>query len=222
MSDGTAGDSVPGDGTAGDGGATDADGSDPSPGAADHTLLRLVHLSTAPDLAAMDVKRRAEGRLLGVRAEVRVIGSSHCLSLPDAGFHELCSCRPLPELGVQPGEGGAGPDGGAEPGGGAEPDGGAPTAAADAPGPVSPRRIPLSPGVERTLTTTTGEVRAATTVEGLGLDAFPDGRAFDVRYRFGPDAVTAIALDGDRFETYHTYPEFDLALRSETVLTRLK
>ncbi len=182
-------------------------GTDDAP---DHTLLRLVHLSTAPDLQAMDVKRRAEGRLLDARADVRVIGSSHCLSLPDAGFHELCSCRALPELGVHPPEEAA------------EPDGGVPTTAAGEQGAVSPRRIPLSPGVERTLTTTTGEVRAATTVEGLGLDAFPADRDFDVRYRFGPDAVTAITLDGDRFETYHTYPEFDLALRSETVLTRLK
>jgi hypothetical protein len=198
------------DDPAGDGGAADADGSDIPSDAPDHTLLRLVHLSTAPDLDAMDVKRWAEARLLGARADVRVIGSSHCLSVPGAGFHELCSCRPLPELGVHPSEDAAAPGDGA------------PAGAAGGPGAVSPRRIPLSPGVERTLTTTTGEVRAATTVEGLGLDAFPADRDFDVRYRFGPDAVTAITLDGDRFETYHTYPEFDLALRSETVLGRLE
>jgi hypothetical protein len=178
----------------------------------DHTVLRLVHLPTAPDLAAMDVKRRAEGRLCGARADVRVIGSSHCLSLPDRDFHELCSCRPLPELGVETTAGDA-----------AAPDGGVPAATDAATVPAgSVRRIPLSPGVERTVTTDTGDLRAATTVEGLALDAFPREHAFDVRYRFGPEAVTAIDLDDDRFETYHTYPEFDLALRSETVLGPLE
>jgi hypothetical protein len=186
-----------------------SDGADPGGGDAgtpDHTVLRLVHLPTAPDLAAMDVKRRAGGRLCGAPADVRVIGSSHCLSLPDRAFHELCSCRPLPELGVEPRDDAA-------------PDGGVPAATDAATVPAGRvRRVPLSPGVERTVTTDTGDLRAATTVEGLALDAFPCDRTFDVRYRFGPDAVTAIDLDGDRFETYHTYPEFDLALRSETVL----
>jgi hypothetical protein len=180
--------------------------------APDHTVLRLVHLPTAPALDAMDVKRRAEGRLVDARADVRVIGSSHCLSLPALGFHELCSCRPLPDLGVETVNNPAEPDGGA-----VAP---APAAAATATVPTRRvRRIPLAPGVERTVTTVTGDVRAATTVEGLVLDAFPADRDFDVSYRFGPDAVTAVVLDGDRFETYHTYPEFDLALRSETALS---
>jgi hypothetical protein len=166
----------------------------------------------------MDVKHTVERPLLGATATVRVIGSSHCLSLPAHGFHELCSCRPLPDVGVtvrDDADGGPGaPDNGGEDGAPAtDPRDGTSVTAGRV------RRVPLEPGVERAVTTTTGGVRARTTLAGLSLDAFPADREFDIHYRFGPNAVTTVDLSGDRFETFHTYPEFDLAVRSETVLS---
>jgi hypothetical protein len=186
------------------------DGSaDGEPATPDHTTLRLVHLPTPPDLGALDVKRTADCRLLGAPATVRVIGSSHCLSVPSLSVHELCSCRPLPELGVET----ATTDGA----GTARRSGESATVPA---GRV--RTVPLSPGVERAVTATVGDVRVETAVEGIELEAFDAGRRFDVHYQFGPDAVTGVSVDGDRFETVHTYPEFGLALYSSTVLSRVE
>ena len=37
-------------------------------------------------------------------------------------------------------------------------------------------------------------------------------------YRFGPDASTTIEVEGGAIETYHTYPEFDLALFTRTTI----
>lgn len=193
---------------------TPPDGADTA--TADHTTLRLVHLPAPPDLSAMDVKHTVEHPLLGATATVRVIGSSHCLSLPAHGFHELCSCRPLPDVGVSVHEGERGP-GSTSPDRQRAPATDPRTGTTVAAGRV--RQVPLEPGVERTVTTTTGAVRARTTLAGHPLDAFPTDREFDVHYRFGPDAVTTVDLEDDRFETFHTYPEFDLAVRSETVLS---
>lgn len=199
-----------------DGARADNDRPGASP-AIDHTLLRLFHVSTMPDLRAIEVKRTGNCRLLGSTATVRVIGSSHWLSLPKLDFHELCSCRPLPDVGVA--IAGTGDD--------AHPDGGVLGEAGNSP-PMATvpaarvRHIPLRPGVERAVTSIVGEVQAETVVEGLSLQAFPAERPFDIGYRFGVDAVTAIVIDGDRFETYHTYPEFDLALHSITELTRVE
>lgn len=179
-----------------------------APPEADHTTLRLVHLSAPPDLSALEVKLAADRPLLGATATVRVIGSSHCLSLPAYDFHELCSCRPLPDVGVTVREAPADAPGDGPP----EPDGTTVRV-----GRV--RRVPLSPGVEREVATTTGGVRARTELVGLRLDAFPEDREFDVHYQFAPDAVTAVDVEDDRFETFHTYPEFDLAVRSVTTLS---
>lgn len=179
-----------------------------------HSVLRLLHLFRAPDVTAFDVKRVVERPLLGQTATVRVIGSSHCLSVPALDFHELCSCRPLPDLGIATVDetGDTRPDGRGP--GGTTVDRTTVTVPA-----TGVRRIPLSPGVTREVTSSAGAVRAETVVAGLALGAFPDGRQFDVRYRFGPNAVTAIATDGDSFETFHTYPEFGLTVRSVTELS---
>lgn len=199
-----------------DGDRADIDGPGASPDI-DHTVLRLFHVSTVPNVRAIDVKRTGNSRLLGSTATVRVIGSSHWLSLPELDFHELCSCRPLPDVGVT--IAGTGDD--AHPDGGVlgEADNTPPMATVPA---ARVRHIPLRPGVERAVTSIVGGVQAETVVEGLSLHAFPAGRPFDIYYRFGINAVTAIVIDGDRFETFHTYPEFDLALHSITELTRVE
>lgn len=79
--------------------------------------------------------------------------------------------------------------------------------------------VPLGVGTERRFETDVGAATAATTVEGRPLSAFPGPDAADVAYRFGPDAYTTVDLSGQGYETYHTYPEYDLALRTTTTIT---
>ncbi|ELZ95914.1 hypothetical protein C440_06477 [Haloferax mucosum ATCC BAA-1512] len=61
---------------------------------------------------------------------------------------------------------------------------------------------------------------AHTTVEGKSLDEFPGPNESSISYRFGPDAWTTIRVEpsGSGYETYHTYPEYDLALYTRTEL----
>ncbi|MFC6976854.1 hypothetical protein ACFQL1_22530 [Halomicroarcula sp. GCM10025709] len=82
--------------------------------------------------------------------------------------------------------------------------------------------IPLKDGGERRrLDHETDGIRCETVLEHRPLASFPAGESFDLSYWFGQDAVTAIALDKDGYETYHTYPEYDLTLYSRTRFTRL-
>jgi hypothetical protein len=60
-------------------------------------------------------------------------------------------------------------------------------------------------------------LRCETLVERRPLAAFPAEESFDLAYWFDDDAVTTIDLRSDGYETYHTYPEFDLALYTRTV-----
>ncbi|AFK20843.1 DUF2617 family protein (plasmid) [Haloferax mediterranei ATCC 33500] len=80
---------------------------------------------------------------------------------------------------------------------------------------------PLAVGAEHEFHFESNRLDAQTTVEGKSLDAFPGPDDATVAYRFGPDAWTTIhvASSGDGYETYHTYPEYDLALYTETNLT---
>lgn len=82
--------------------------------------------------------------------------------------------------------------------------------------------VSLSRAASRTLAFGTDRLRAEVAVEGRGLSAFPADRDFDVRYRFGPDAHTAIDVRRDGYETYHTYPEHGLTLYTETTLARTR
>lgn len=73
----------------------------------------------------------------------------------------------------------------------------------------------------RTLSYETDRLRCETTVERQPLSAFPRDREFDLAHWFEADAVTTIELGPAGFETYHTYPEFDLALYTQTVFQTL-
>jgi hypothetical protein len=79
--------------------------------------------------------------------------------------------------------------------------------------------VPLTVGTDRRFETDAGAATATTTVEGRPLSAFPGPDTADVAYRFGPDAYTTVDLSGRGYETYHTYPEYDLALRTTTTIT---
>lgn len=74
----------------------------------------------------------------------------------------------------------------------------------------------------RVLTFENDAVAARTVVERRPLAAFPGDASFDLAYEFGPDAVTAIDVREDGYVTYHTYPEFDLALYTATRFTEVR
>lgn len=78
--------------------------------------------------------------------------------------------------------------------------------------------VALEPGVALDRAVETPAVAWRLRVETRPL-ALPD-REFDLHHAFDPGAVTAVAVGADRFETYHTYPEHDLTLYTETTVER--
>ena len=52
----------------------------------------------------------------------------------------------------------------------------------------------------------------------IPIDAIPSG-SFDLVYRFASRAITAIDVYPSGFETYHTYPERDIAARTRTAVS---
>lgn len=145
-----------------------------------HTELALALTETRPPLSEMTVKTVDHPSLLGERATVAVLGSSHYVGSDALGVHEVCTCRPD-------------------------------ALEADA------VTVPLEPGIERHLTFTTAEHSLAVRVRGRPLDAF-DPAGADVRYEFDADAYTTVTVGPRGYRTCHTYPEFDLALHTETAI----
>ncbi|ELY84621.1 DUF2617 family protein [Natrinema altunense] len=152
--------------------------------------LQFVHTNRPPttdDIRVFDSRTRA---LLGTEFTFRIIGSSHYVSAPEYEFYEVSTCDPDP--------------------------------VANHEGTAIPLETDRPP---RALTFETDAFRCVTRVEHRPLSAFPRDRylnrpdSFDLAYAFGgdPDAVTTIEIDDDGYETYHTYPEFDLALYTRTV-----
>jgi hypothetical protein len=85
--------------------------------------------------------------------------------------------------------------------------------------------VALDRGVTARVDTTDGEraVTATTDLSVHPLSSFPGTDGATVAYRFGPEAWTTVRLAADgRYETYHTYPERDVAVRTETRLERVE
>ena len=78
---------------------------------------------------------------------------------------------------------------------------------------------PLETGIDERLTFETPSVRCDTRVWTESGSDLPDDDP-DVAYVFSQAARTAILVDKRGYETFHTYPEHDLTVRSETVLER--
>lgn len=158
--------------------------------------LQFVHGDAPPDgdVRVFDSLTR---ELLGAEFTFRVVGSSHYVSAPAYDFHELSTCDPVDADGAT-------------------------TLRLD--GPTVDDADPSEPAADgtggsdgrRRLTYAADGLACVTCVERRPLTAFPAGGAFDVSYRFGEDAYTTIDLAPDGYETYHTYPEFDLALYTRT------
>jgi hypothetical protein len=145
------------------------------------TALYFAYTPTAPDLDHFDVKRVVPAEIFGQPTALTVIGESHYVGIPQLGFHEICSCNPLPA--------------------------------------ETMHYTPLEQDLERAFSFENERLSATTIVETRPIDSLPDEERVDVAYRFGPDAWTTITVDQDTYETYHTYPEHEIALYTRTRLS---
>ncbi|WP_247003642.1 DUF2617 family protein [Halosolutus gelatinilyticus] len=154
--------------------------------------LRFVHADRPPAADEIRVFESLTRPFLGAAFTFRIIGSSHYVSAPAYGFYELAACDPAN------------------------------------PGDRTGTELPLDPNrPPRRLAFETDAFRCQTVVEHRPLSAFPHDRfrtdlgSFDLAHAFDgdPEAVTTIELDEDGYETYHTYPEYDLALYTRSAFT---
>ena len=168
--------------------------------------LRFVQTDRPPATDGIRVFDALERSFLGAAFTFRIIGSSHYISAPAYDFYELAACDGAPT----------------EVGNGTETEPGTETASRDG------AAIPLEADrPSRRLAFETASLRCETTVDHRPLSAFPHGRfrsrpdSFDLAHAFGgdPEAATTIEIDDRGYETYHTYPEYDLALYTRTVFT---
>jgi len=81
--------------------------------------------------------------------------------------------------------------------------------------------IRLESGTAETVRVARERVVAETRLVVEPLSAFPGSEGTTTGYRFAPDAWTTVTIrnDGTGYETYHTYPERDVAVYTETRLT---
>ncbi|WP_135664978.1 DUF2617 family protein [Halorhabdus rudnickae] len=152
------------------------------------STLQFVH-SAEPPSTDLRVFDSLTTRFLGTTFRFRVVGSSHYISAPAYDFHELSSCEPVAAKAVE-------------------------TIRLDGPQQDDNRECneaTTSLGYE------TDALHCETIIERRPLSAFPADASFDLAYWFGDDAATTVNIQAGGYETYHTYPEFDLALYTQTI-----
>jgi hypothetical protein len=77
-------------------------------------------------------------------------------------------------------------------------------------------QVPLRAGYSSQVTREIDGLAVTSQLTVQPLDAFPGPDDCDVAYRFGPEAYTTIDRRCETaYETYHTYPEHDIAVRTE-------
>jgi len=77
----------------------------------------------------------------------------------------------------------------------------------------SARRLSLRSEFTFRVMSQTDEIVIENEIQTKPLAEFPSPETFDIAYRFAEDAYTTIHCPySDSYETYHTYPEHDLAL----------
>jgi len=80
--------------------------------------------------------------------------------------------------------------------------------------------IDLTVGEEENVVYADEEISTVTKIVGEPLSKFDETNEFDVKYKFGENAFTTIkCVNAKTYSTYHTYPEYNLALHSEHTLT---
>ena len=157
--------------------------------------LYLAYTPEQPPLSAFDIKRRVDRLFFGTEFTFAVIGDSHYIGAPELGFHELLSCKPIREGRVT---------------------------TVELTDECRPAERPSERETVHTGRYRFGSVGVTTTITREPLSAFPGPDPFDIAYRFDPEAYTTInCRSTTTYETYHTYPEYDVALYSEHEFTRL-
>lgn len=81
--------------------------------------------------------------------------------------------------------------------------------------------IALEEAAATTLTYEGDRAACRTRIAVEPLAAFPAGETFDLAHEFAERAVTAIDVGPRGYETWHTYPEVDAAVYTETEFDRL-
>lgn len=76
--------------------------------------------------------------------------------------------------------------------------------------------IKINTNINLQLTFETRNIKTQTNVKSYSLDRFVESKDYDLKYKFSEDAYTTIDLREQSYITWHTYPEFDLALFTET------
>lgn len=79
--------------------------------------------------------------------------------------------------------------------------------------------LDLTGSFTREFTFENDHLAAETVIQTNPLDAFDPRQEYTLCYKFAEDAYTTIDLTDTGYETYHTYPEYDLALYSQTRFT---
>lgn len=64
---------------------------------------------------------------------------------------------------------------------------------------------------------TSDDIQTEIKVKSHELNAFDTDKTYDLQYKFAENAYTTINLNENSYTTWHTYPEFDLALFTETL-----
>lgn len=77
--------------------------------------------------------------------------------------------------------------------------------------------LELAAGIDREFAFGTGPVQARAAVWTAAPSAVPDDRSCTIRHEFDGGRVTAIDVGDRYYETYHAYPDAELAVRSRTV-----
>jgi len=165
--------------------------------------LYLAYTAEQPPLAEYDIKRWTRRRFFGSEFIFVVIGDSHYIGAPELGFHELFSCKPIRQGRVTTVK----------------------LAAESRPPDNRQSTDALIHGDGQEIHSSRhrfGSVGVATTIRREPISAFPGPEPFDITYQFEPGAYTTIdCRSPTTYETYHTYPEYDLALYSEHEFTDL-
>ena len=162
--------------------------------------LNLAYTTEAPTLDEYDIKHQETREFFDRVFTLTVIGDSHYIGCADLAYHELLTCKPLDEK---------------------EPASDSPEQQFWTPNGLM-KTVPLVAGYSETLRHVVNRVGITTELAGQPLSEFGNPDEYDIAYKFGADAYTTIdLLDDTTYETYHTYPEYDVALRTVTSFTPL-
>lgn len=79
--------------------------------------------------------------------------------------------------------------------------------------------IKLTTDINLQFTFESADITSKIKAKSYSIDKFDKEKKYDLKYKFAEDAYTAIDLRDTSYITWHTYPEFNLALLTETTFS---